>query len=189
MKRYGTERGFRKRGDQSSSWERNQCSLMSTRPSMEFRIDLHQMIGYSLGVVSRSVRLPRLLLTNTYSPAFLIPQPLSVTLKTPVSPSSQVPVVQTPASVESPPSLLFRLLPQLRPPPRVATTDTPARPLDSRQQPHHTTLTVSVMIAMPTPPTIKPQNSSVDTFPPVQVGVTRLQTPQGWSMDPKSESS
>jgi len=116
-------------------------------------------------------------------------KPLSATLKKPVSPSPQAPVVRSPAPAELPPSLLFRLVPQLRPPPRVATPDSPTHPLETAQQPHNTTLTVSVMIAMPTPPTAKHHNSSEDTFPPVQVGVAHLPISQGLTMDVKPESS
>ena len=126
---------------------------------------------------------------NECSPDVFITQPLSATLEKPVSPSHQTPVVRLPAPTEPPPSLLFRLVPQLRPPPRVATLDPSALPLETRQPPHDTTLTVSVMIAMPTPLTTKPRNSFQDTFPPVQVGITHLQIPRGWTMGAKSESS
>jgi len=90
--------------------------------------------------------------------------------------------------MEPPPSLLSRLIPQLRPLPRVATPDSPAYPLESRQSPHNTALTVSVMIAMPTPPTVKSHSSFEDTFPPVQFGVAHLPAPRGWIVNAKPES-
>jgi len=115
-------------------------------------------------------------------------KPLSATLEKPASPPPQAPVVRSSAPTEPPPSLLFRLVPRLRPPPRTATPDSPAYLFETLQQPHDTTLTVSVMIAMPTPPITKSHNSSEDTFPSVQFGVTHLPVPQGWVMDAKSSS-
>ncbi|KAF9643043.1 hypothetical protein BDM02DRAFT_3264253 [Thelephora ganbajun] len=115
-------------------------------------------------------------------------KPLSVTLKKSVPLSPEAPVVRSSMSIEPPPSLLYRLAPQLRPSPQIATPDSSAYPLETRQPPHNTALTISVIIAMPTPSTAKPHNSFEDTFPPVQVGVTDLPIPQGWTMDVKSES-
>jgi len=115
-------------------------------------------------------------------------RPLSATLEKPASPPPQPPVVRSSAPTEPLPSLLFRLVPKLRPLPRITTPDSPAYPLETRQQPHDTTLTVSIMIAMPTPPIAKSHNSSEDTFPPVQLGVTHLPIPQEWATDVKSSS-
>jgi len=111
-------------------------------------------------------------------------KPLSVVLKKSMSTSPLV--ARSPAPTEPPPSLLVRLAPQLRPPPRVATPPSSAHPLETLQPPRDTNLTVSVMIAMPTPPTTKAHSSSEDPFPPIQVGVTHLPVPQGWVMDQKS---
>lgn len=121
--------------------------------------------------------------------AHLYPQPLSVTLKKTVSPSPQVTGAQSPPPTEPPTSLLLRLAPQLRPTPRVTTPGSSAHPLETLKPSRKKTLTVSVMIAMPTPPTTKPHNSSDDPFPPVQVGVTHLPIPQGWATNAKSEHS
>jgi len=115
-------------------------------------------------------------------------KPLSATLKNPASSFSQPPVVRSLAPAEPPPSLLSRLVPQLRPLPRVTTPDSPAYLLETRQPPHNRALAVSFMIAMPTPPTFKPHKSSEDTFPPVQFGVTQLPVPHGWITDVKPES-
>ena len=172
------ERGFRKQGGRWSSLERNPNCSTSTQLWMEFPVGLRPIMVCYLGVVSRYLRL-RLLLANEYSPDIFITQPLSVTLKQPVYSSPQPPVARAPAPTEPPPSLLFRLVPQLRPLPRVTTIDSPAYPLETRQPPHNTALTVSVMIAMPTPPTTKSHSSFEDTFPPVQFGVTHLPAPRG----------
>jgi len=115
-------------------------------------------------------------------------KPLSATLENPGPPPPQALAVRSSAPTGPPPSLLFRLVPQLRPPPRITTPDSPAYQFEIREQPHDTTLTVSVMIVMPTPPIAKSHNSSKDTFPPVQFGVTYLPTPQEWAMDMKPSS-
>ena len=167
-----------------SSWRTNPNYLTSTPLWIVFQGDLQQMTDRLLGVVSRCVHLPQLLLINEYSPVIFINQPLSVMLKKPSSPSP--PVVQSPTSTDPPPSLLFRLAPQLRPPPRAATPPSSTHPLETLQSPRDTTLSISLMIAMPTPPTTKSHSSSEDTFPPVQVGVARLTIPQGWVTDAKS---
>ncbi|KAF9780721.1 hypothetical protein BJ322DRAFT_1023455 [Thelephora terrestris] len=112
-------------------------------------------------------------------------KPLSATLRRPTSPSSRAPVSQSPTPTEPPPSLLFRLVPQLRPVPRIVTSDSSAHPLETRQ-PHNSILTVSVMIAMPTPPTL---HSSGDTIPPIQIGVTHLPVPHGLTTDAKTLSA
>ena len=125
--------------------------------------------------------------TNTHK-TILITQPLSAALKQPVSSSAQPPVVRSPVATGPPPSFLFRLVPQLRSQPRVTAPDSPVYPLETRQQPHDTALTVSVMIAMPTPPMTKLHKSSEDPFPPVQFGVTHLPVPHGWMTDVKHES-
>lgn len=125
--------------------------------------------------------------SNGCSPDILITQPLSATLKQPVSSFPQPSGVRSLAPGEPPASLLSRLVPKLRPLPRVTTQDAPAYPLATRQPPYNAALAVSFMIAMPTP-TVKPHSSSDDPFPPVQFGVTQLPVPHGWIMDAKSES-
>lgn len=112
-------------------------------------------------------------------------KPLSATLRRPVSPSPRTPTPQPPPPVETTPPLLFRLAPQLRPTPRAVTTDPTSHPLEVRKPTRNPVLTVSVMIAMPTPPSINPPNSSEDSFPFVNVGVTHLRIPHGWPMDAK----
>ena len=166
------------------SWGTNPNYLTSTPLWVIFQGDFPQITDRLLGVVSRYVHFPQFLLTIEYLTVLFINQPLSVTLKKSASPSP--PVVQSPVPTEPPPSLLFRLAPQLRPSPRVAPPPSSAHPLETFQPPRDTSLTISVMIAMPTPPATKPHNSPEDTFPPVQVGITRLPIPQGWVMDAKS---
>jgi hypothetical protein len=153
---------------------------------MELLVGLRSVMVCSLWVVSRYLRPP--FVPSHQRILTLITQPLSATVKKPVSSSLQPPVARSLAPMESPPSLLSRLVPQLRPLPRVTTSDLPAYPLEARQPPHNTALTVSVMIAMPTPPATKRYSSSEDTFPPVQFGVTYLPVPRGWIMDAKPES-
>lgn len=113
-------------------------------------------------------------------------KPLSTTVRRSVSLPPRAPVSQPP-SVE-PPSLLFRLAPRLRPTSRAVTPDSSAHPLETRQQIRSSTLTVSVMIAMPTP-TLNPLNLSEDMFPPVQVGITHIPLPHGWTADTKPQSA
>lgn len=154
---------------------------------MVFRVGLHWVMACLPGQTSRYIRISRLM-TNEYSPDFLnIAQPLSVTLRRqPPSPPG-APVPQPPPPTEPPTSLLHRLAPQLRTMPRVVIPDPSALPLETRQPPR--TLTVSVMIAMPTLPTLNPPNSSEDAIPPIQVGVTHIPIPHGWTTDQRPLSA
>jgi len=115
-------------------------------------------------------------------------KPLSAALKIPVPPSPQAPVSQSLTPTDHSSSLLLRLVPQLRPLSQTAVPGPHAYPLETLPPPQDPVLTVSVMIAMPTPPSVNPQNSPKDTFPLVLVGVTHLPLPRRWSMDAKSES-
>ena len=178
------ERGLHNRSGRRSSWGRNPNYSTSIRLWMEFRTSLRSIAARSLGVISKYIR-PQI---NEHPLTSLITQPLSARLEKSASPPPQAPVVWSSGPTEPPPSFLFRHVPQLRRPPRTATPDPPAYPFEIRQQPHDTTLTVSVMIAMPTPPITKSHKSSEDRFPPVQFGVTYLPTPEEWAMDVKSSS-
>jgi hypothetical protein len=182
----GTGCCLRKREGRSSSSGLNLSSSMCMPLGTLSRVDLHWVMVCSLGQTSRYIPISWLILTNEYSPDFFdVSQPLSATLRRPTSPSSRAPVSQSPTPTEPPPSLLFRLVPQLRPVPRIVTSDSSAHPLETRQ-PHNSILTVSVMIAMPTPPTL---HSSGDTIPPIQIGVTHLPVPHGLTTDAKTLSA
>lgn len=116
-------------------------------------------------------------------------QPLSATLEKSGTPPPKPLLPQPPAPTEPPPSLLFRLVPQLRPLSQAVSPDPHAYPLETRQPTRDPVrLTVSLMIVMPTPPSVNPHNPSEDPFPPVLIGVTHLPLPHSWTMKAKSES-
>lgn len=183
-----TDRYLRKQQGRPSSLGQNLNFSTSTLLGVEFRIHLRWMTAQSLGQISRYISIHRSILTNRYSPDFNISQPLSAMLKKPVSPTPQAPELQSPTLTQPPPSLLLRLVPQLRPVSQAVPPDSQAYPLEAPQSPRNSILTVSVMIAMPSPPPVNPQNSSEDTFPPVLVGVIHQPVPHGWPIDAKSES-
>lgn len=115
--------------------------------------------------------------------------PLSASCKKPASLPLQAPAPPSPAPIEPPSSLLFRLVPQLRPRSRVVTPPPSAHPLETRPPPRKSTLTVSVIVAMPTPPTANHNAASHGSFPSVQIGVTRIPISPGWTADTKSQPS